>query len=170
MVLPQIALDKVKSQNDSVPLSIQEPPRVDLSEAGTEDLIALSFSLALVEQINRERMRFENYQMAASLGLFISEAPSYESTAASTHFEAHTTYEEETLSVEGDILRGEFVEPRPTPSSTLSRIRARQPQILRRALEIRQEYGDPIQNLAELLGNMPGSQEDWEALIDEPYY
>jgi hypothetical protein len=37
-------------------------------------------------------------------------------------------------------------------------------------MEIRQEYGDPIQNLATLLENMPGSQEDWEALIDEPYY
>ena len=48
-------------------------------------------------------------------------------------------------------------------------IRMRQPQILRRALEIRREYGDPIQNLADLLGNMLGSQEDWEALIDEPY-
>ena len=28
---------------------------------------------------------------------------------------------------------------------------------------------DPISSLATLLGNMPGSQEDWEALIDEPY-
>lgn len=50
----------------------------------------------------------------------------------------------------------------------LARIVARQPQILRRALEIRQEHGDPIQNLVELLGNMPGNQEDWEALMDEP--
>jgi hypothetical protein len=74
------------------------------------------------------------------------------------------------LRVEGDILRGELMESRLAPSSALSRIRARQPQILRRASEIRQEYGDPIQNLAELLRNMPGSQEDWEALIDEPYY
>lgn len=29
---------------------------------------------------------------------------------------------------------------------------------------------DPIQSLAELLRDMPGSQEDWEALINEPYY
>lgn len=169
MILPQIALDEVKPQNDSVPLSIQEPSGVDLSEAGTKDWIALLWSLA-VEQINRERMRSENYQMAASPGLCISEAPIHENTTAPTDFEVHLTLGEETLSVEGDILRGEFMEPRPTPSSTLSRIQARQPQILRRALEIRQEYGDPIQNLAELLGNMPGSQEDWEALIDEPYY
>lgn len=170
MVLRRIALDKIKSQNDSVPLFIPgSQEEVGLSEAGIEDLI-IQFFHPVLEQVNRERMRSEKYEMAASLGLFISEAPSYESTATPTDFEAHLAPGEETLSVEGDILRGEFVEPRPTRSSTLSRIRARQPQILHRALEIRREHGDPIQNLAALLGNMPGSQEDWEALIDEPYY
>lgn len=28
---------------------------------------------------------------------------------------------------------------------------------------------DPIQAMSESLGNLPGSQEDWETLIDEPY-
>ena len=55
------------------------------------------------------------------------------------------------------------------PSTGLSRILARQSEIRRCALEIQQEHGDPIQNLAEMLGNIPGSQEDWDALIDEPY-
>jgi hypothetical protein len=194
MRLAQLTLDKVEIQNDSVPLLvIQGSPRVDLSGAGTEhwivqlvrelgrpgrglggaeegtkDLI-IQF-LRKQGQINLERMRFEPHYTTARPEVFIFEAPRYESTTAPTDFEVHLTPGEETLSVEGDILRGEFMEPRPTPSSTLSRIQARQPQILRRALEIRQEYGDPIQNLAELLGNMPGSQEDWEALIDEPYY
>lgn len=49
----------------------------------------------------------------------------------------------------------------------LARIRARQPQILGRALEIRRKYGDPIQNLANLLADMPGSQKEWEILIDD---
>jgi hypothetical protein len=71
--------------------------------------------------------------------------------------------------VEGDILRGQFMQPRPEPSSALTAIRARQPQILRRASEFQEEHGDPIRFLASLLGGMPGRQEDWEALIDEPY-
>jgi hypothetical protein len=62
-----------------------------------------------------------------------------------------------------------YEEPVPEPPSMLSRILARQPEIRHRAMEVRQKYGDPIQSLAELLGNMPGSQEEWDALIDEPY-
>lgn len=49
----------------------------------------------------------------------------------------------------------------------LARISARQPEIRRRALEIQQEHGDPIQNLAELLGSIPIRDEE-DILIDEP--
>jgi hypothetical protein len=155
MVLPQTTFDKVEPQNYSVPLFM------DPFGEGTKDwalLRYLYFDPCLVVALEQ------------SSEVFVYGAPRHKSTTTSTDFEAHLTPGDETLSVEGDTFRGEFVGPRPTPSSTLSRIQARQPQILRRAMEIRQEYGDPIQNLATLLENMPGSQEDWEALIDEPYY
>jgi hypothetical protein len=72
--------------------------------------------------------------------------------------------------VEGDTMRGRLLgEPHAMPSSALSRIRSRQPYILRHALGVQKEHGDPVQNLAELLGSLPGSQEDWEALVDESY-
>lgn len=162
MHLTQLISGKVEIQNDSLPLLFtQGSPRVNLSEARTEDWI-VQF-IRKLGQINLERMRFEPYHITTCPGISISDTPIYESTTTSTDFEACLAHEEK-------ILVGEFMGPCPTPSSALSRLRARQPQILRRALEIRQEYGDPIQNLAELLGNMPGSQEDWKALIDEPYY
>ena len=71
--------------------------------------------------------------------------------------------------VEGTVLRGQLKESYLHPSSALSYIRARQPDVLSRALEIEREYGDPIQNLAQFLGEVPGSQEDWDRLVDEPY-
>jgi hypothetical protein len=99
MVLPQIALDKIKPQNDSVPLLIQGSPQVDLSEAGIEDSVVLLFRRVL-EQVNLERMRSEKYEMAANLELLISEAPIHESTTTLIDFEAPLTTEEGTLARE----------------------------------------------------------------------
>jgi hypothetical protein len=165
MPFSQRILDE--AHTDSIPF-ISGLLRVGSSGAEAEDW-TVQF-LRELGQISLKRRRSEPHYMTTYPEVFVYEAPRHESTTTSTDFEAHLAPGDETSSVEGDILRGEFVGPRPTPSSTLSRIKARQPQILHRAMEIRQEYGDPIQSLAALLENMPGSQEDWEALIDEPYY
>ena len=76
---------------------------------------------------------------------------------------------EQTESTDTEVTPHHLAEFRVGPPTGLSRILTRQSDIRRRALEIQQEYGDPIQSLAEMLGNIPGSQEDWNALVDEPY-
>lgn len=67
------------------------------------------------------------------------------------------------------ILHGRLAETTLPTSIGLARIRSRRPHVRRRALQIQEEYGDPIQNLADTLGSMPGSEQDWDALIDASY-
>ena len=77
--------------------------------------------------------------------------------------------EQQVESTDTEAMPYQAIEFRVGPSTGLPRIVARQSDIRRRALKIQQEHGAPIPNLAEMLGNIPGSQEDWDALIDEPY-
>jgi hypothetical protein len=86
-----------------------------------------------------------------------------------THEERTAVLEQQTESTDTEAMPYQAIEFRVGPSTGLPRIVARQSDIRRRALKIQQEQGDPIQNLAEMLGNIPGSQEDWNALVDEPY-
>lgn len=74
------------------------------------------------------------------------------------------------LTIHDTIMRGQLLGTSSKPTSALGRIQARQSEVVSRALELQDEYGDPVRGLAELLGSMPGNQEDWQALIDEPYY
>jgi hypothetical protein len=90
-------------------------------------------------------------------------------TDLDTHEERIAMLEQQTESTDTEAMPYRPTEFHFGPPTGLSRILARQSDIRRRALEIQQEHGDPIQNLAEMLGNIPGSQEDWDALIDEPY-
>lgn len=91
-------------------------------------------------------------------------------TDLETHEERIAMLEVQTQSTDDtEAMPFRPMEFRVGPLTGLSRILARQSDIRRRALEIQQEHGDPIQNLAELLGSIPGSQEDWDALVDEPY-
>jgi len=66
-----------------------------------------------------------------------------------------------------------FIRIQPTPSPGLDRILARDRAVRRRALEWRQEHGDPIEGLAELgarlIGDSPEDIEAWLAIVDEPY-
>jgi hypothetical protein len=91
-------------------------------------------------------------------------------TDLETHEERIAMLEAQTQSTDDtEVMLYRPIEVGVSPPTGLSRILARQSDIRRRALEIQQEHGDPIQNLAEMLGNIPGSQEDWDVLIDEPY-
>lgn len=53
--------------------------------------------------------------------------------------------------------------------SPIERIRARQEKVRQRALELQQEHGDPVENLANLLGDIGLSDKEWDTLTDEPY-
>jgi hypothetical protein len=93
---------------------------------------------------------------------------------SSPSFPEHETWGQPSLGqyhliVEGNVIRGELKQERPTQPGILSQIRARQSQVIQRALEIQKEYGDPIRHLGELLGRIQLSQDEWEALVEEPY-
>jgi hypothetical protein len=61
---------------------------------------------------------------------------------------------------------------RPVPSRGVERILARDPEIRRRFLKRRQEEGDPVEALVELLneviGDSPEDAERWISLVDSP--
>ena len=61
---------------------------------------------------------------------------------------------------------------RPVPSAGLARILDRDRDVRRRALEWRNEHGDPLDRMIELLddiiGDSPEDREAWDALVDEP--
>jgi hypothetical protein len=52
--------------------------------------------------------------------------------------------------------------------SALASIMERQPGLLAQARQVRQEYGDPVKGLAELLESLPGTDEEWEEFLDRP--
>ena len=66
----------------------------------------------------------------------------------------------------------ELVESCPPPRWA-ARIILRDLEARRRALELQEEYGDPIDRLIELLDGIVGDtdedREEWDALVDEPY-
>lgn len=54
-------------------------------------------------------------------------------------------------------------------SPGLQRILARQPEIVRRARELRAILGDPIDGLAQILQSAPVENDTWDRIIQEPY-
>ena len=61
------------------------------------------------------------------------------------------------------------LEPSPIRTSALMRLRARGRQAIRRAEELRNQYGDPVDRLADLLSALPIDDDRWQEIIDEPY-
>jgi len=53
--------------------------------------------------------------------------------------------------------------------SPLERIRARQPDVLRRAKKFRTLHGDPFDALARILGDLPVTDDEWDRIVEEPY-
>ena len=53
--------------------------------------------------------------------------------------------------------------------SPLERLKARQPDMARRALEYRRQNGDPIENLVRLLTDLVDDPVLWKRVVDEPY-
>ena len=49
------------------------------------------------------------------------------------------------------------------------RIKARWPDILARAKKLREIYPDPVQSLIDTFAKLPGDEEIWEQIINEPY-
>jgi hypothetical protein len=49
----------------------------------------------------------------------------------------------------------------------LKRVAARQPEIRRSARKFRELHGDPVNELAQVLGELPVSDGDWQVLLDE---
>ena len=54
-------------------------------------------------------------------------------------------------------------------SPGLQRIQARQPEVVRRAIELRAVLGDPILGLTQLLNSLPVSDKKWDKIVQEPY-
>lgn len=54
--------------------------------------------------------------------------------------------------------------PKITPS-----LKARHKEAVRYAQEYRTRFGDPIENLARLLGELQSDDELWQRIMDEPY-
>jgi hypothetical protein len=73
------------------------------------------------------------------------------------------------FTIHEETMYGQPIEPTQAPLTGLSRILARQSYIHQRAQAIQEQHGDPTQNLAEMLGSLPGSQEAWDVLVDAPY-
>jgi len=59
-------------------------------------------------------------------------------------------------------------QPQPL-SPGLQRIQARQPEALRRARELRAILGNPVEAMAQALADIPGDNETWDRIAQEPY-
>lgn len=57
---------------------------------------------------------------------------------------------------------------RPLPQG-LRRIRARQPEVIRRARKLRAVLGDPVAGLADVLQSIPVEDDVWDRIAQEPY-
>jgi len=53
--------------------------------------------------------------------------------------------------------------------TSLERLKARQPEMTRRALEYRKQNGDPVENLVRLLTDLVDDPVLWKRVVDEPY-
>lgn len=53
--------------------------------------------------------------------------------------------------------------------SPLERIKARQPDVVRKAGEFRALHGDPFDALARVLGDLPVTDDEWDRIVEEPY-
>jgi hypothetical protein len=51
----------------------------------------------------------------------------------------------------------------------LDRIRAKQPEMIQRALAYRLRYGDPVLRLGQLFQDILPDHTTWDEIIDEPY-
>jgi hypothetical protein len=51
----------------------------------------------------------------------------------------------------------------------MQRILARQPEVIRRARELRTIVGDPIEELAQVLQDIPVEDDVWDRISQEPY-
>ena len=58
---------------------------------------------------------------------------------------------------------------RSTLSPGLLRIRARQPEVIRRAMDLRARLGDPVTGLAQVLQDIPVEDDMWDRIAQEPY-
>jgi hypothetical protein len=54
-------------------------------------------------------------------------------------------------------------------SPGLQRILARQPEAIRRARELRTILGDPIEELVQVLQDVPVEDDVWDRISQEPY-
>jgi len=54
-------------------------------------------------------------------------------------------------------------------SAGMQRILARQPEVIRRARELRTIVGDPIEELAQILQDIPVEDDVWDRICQEPY-
>lgn len=54
-------------------------------------------------------------------------------------------------------------------SQGLERIKARQPTIISRAKKLRTDIGDPIAKLENILQNIPVDDDEWDAIVQDPY-
>ncbi len=48
-------------------------------------------------------------------------------------------------------------------------LRARWPSILERARALRNDIPDPVQAMVEFLNNLPGDDDRWREIVEEPY-
>lgn len=54
-------------------------------------------------------------------------------------------------------------------SARLDRIRGRREAVIRRARELRRSMGDPVESLVRTLEDISVQDEEWAAIIEEPY-
>ena len=164
------------TENDAtrIPVSLHEQPwenmlaGFDASADDTGYTERLAGTAAQASILLQGLKKLAQLEIARQLQPIWAHLETYEA-GLDTHEERITMLEQQTESTDTEATPHRLMDFRVGPPTGLSRILARQSDIRRRALEIQQEYGDPIQNLAEMLGNIPGSQEDWDALVDEPY-
>jgi hypothetical protein len=48
-------------------------------------------------------------------------------------------------------------------------IKFRWPTVLKKAKEMETLYSNPVQSMMDLLNNLPGNNDTWQEIIDEPY-
>ena len=94
---------------------------------------------------------------------FISEYAQQEiarpvQTTADTPIETHA------------LILASYAQPLPLPRNhLLTRLKSRAREQLKNAIQYRQQYGDPVQNLGSLLDEYHGDTERLQEIIDEPY-
>jgi hypothetical protein len=57
----------------------------------------------------------------------------------------------------------------PTQIKLQARLHSRLPEILQESNEAKKIFPDPVQALVDLFGSLPGDNDTWEKIIEEPY-